>query len=58
MREISASAHARARVWKDEDEDARRGVFNRSRGGMNSGPPPAAPSLPLGFYCRGAREGL
>jgi hypothetical protein len=61
MREISASAHARARVSKDARADARRSVCTRGRAGMRSGPPPAAPlhhSLPLGFYCRGPREAL
>jgi hypothetical protein len=29
MREITASAHARARVSKDEDKDARRRFSNR-----------------------------
>jgi hypothetical protein len=48
MRKISTSPQARARVAKDEHADARRR-------------PPAASlhsNLPLGFYCRGPREGL
>ena len=48
MRKISASADVRARLSKDEHADARRR-------------PPAASlhsNLPLGFYCRGPREGL
>jgi hypothetical protein len=61
MRKISASAHVRARVSNDEHADARRSVCNRSRAGAGFRPPPAAPlhsNLPLGFYCRGPREGL
>ena len=61
MRKIPASAHVRARVSNDEHADARCSVCNRSRAGAGFRPPPAAPlhfNLPLGFYCRGPREGL
>jgi hypothetical protein len=61
MRKISASAHVRAHVSNDEHADARCSVCNRSRAGAGFRPPPAAPlhfNLPLGFYCRGPREGL
>ena len=61
MRKISASAHVRAHLSKDEHADARCSVCNRSRAGAGFRPPPAAPlhfNLPLGFYCRGPREGL